>query len=251
MDYRLILVEGLPGMGKTTLSEKIYKLLSEQGIKTELLLEGNARIPSNFCNIAGVPKGDFTDCIEESIIAIKKTDNYIFVNLSGCSEETAKQLQRYDVGDEFNKFISAQEYSRCTLEWWQNWASNISLDTVLILDSAFMQCPINEMIFRKASNIEVEAYIRAIAEIIKSLNPVCIYLRRENAEIAINFAKAVKGEHWTKGIEGLKDFGCPDLFERRFALENILLSMLPNIVCDIANFDWSDADFKIHKLFYG
>ena len=248
MDYRLILIEGLPGTGKTTLSEQIFKRLIGRGIQAELLLEENEKIPSNFFNIAGIPKDDFT-AYENNIATATKTDNYVFVKLDDCNEETANILRRYDVGDEFNPFMSAQEYACCTLEWWQNWVGNSEMESVLILDSAFMQCPINEMIFRKASDSEVKAYIRAIAEVIKPLNPLCIYLRRKNAKKAIDFAKIVKGEHWAKGIEGLVDMGCSDLFERRFDLENILLASISNIVCNIVDYDWSDAEIKIQNLF--
>lgn len=247
MKYNLILVEGLPGTGKTTLSEKLYKLFAESGIQAELLLETNEKSPSDFYNIAGIPKIDYPNFSSE-ISPVTVTNNYVFVNLGHCTDEIASQLQRYNVGNEFNKFISAKEYARCTLEWWKNWVNNCTNESVMILDSAFMQNPINEMIFRKAANAEVEAYIQAISEILKPLNPICVYLRRENAATSIDFAKGVKGEHWAKGIDGLADIGCSDLFERRFILENALLSLLPNIVCNINGYDWSDAETKIQEL---
>jgi len=245
MKYKLILVEGLPGTGKTTLSKQIFNLLSKQGTPSSVLLEENTKIPSNFYNIAGVPINDFIDF---AMPFITKTDNYFFVDLGNCTEEAKQQLLRYDIGDEFNKYISAEEYSRCTLEWWQNWVANNTNEPVLILDSAFMQCPINEMIFRGASNPEVSAYIKAISEIIEPLHPICVYLRRESAKVAIDFAKTVKGVHWANGIDSLAHSDFPDLFERRFYLENALLHLVPNIVCDINGSDWSDAELKTSEI---
>ena len=248
MNYKLIFVEGLPGTGKTTLSERIYKLLVSQGISAELILESNEKLPSNFWHIAGVPKCDFANfSVDEAVI--KQTDGYFFVDMRKCTEDSAKALQIYDIGDEFNKCISSQEYACRTLEWWHSWAADITTESVLVLDSAFMQCPINEMIFRGSSDEEIVSYIQAIAEIIMPLNPVCIYLRRENAKIAIDFAKEAKGEHWTKGVEDLlAQLGYSDLFERRFSLEQSLLSLVPSIVCNIKGNDWSDADAKIREL---
>ena len=247
MKYRLIFVEGLPGTGKSTLSEQIYDMLVKKRISSELLLEDNEKIPSNFYYIAAIPKSDFVGfSVDEAII--EETENYFFINRKKCKEEMAKMLQRYDVGDEFNKSISLQEYICCTLEWWRNWVVNFSNESILILDSAFMQCPINEMIFRGASDSQAKEYIQAIAEIIKPFNPICVYLRRENATIAIDFAKVVKGEHWAKGIDGLAQSDFPDLFERRFYLENELLSLIPNIVCDIDGYDWSDTEIKLKEL---
>ena len=247
-NYKLIFVEGLPGTGKSTLSERIFKLLVNQGVSAELLLESNEKLPSSFWHVAGIPKSNFTNLFVNDAI-IKETDNYFFVDMRKCTEESAKDLQRYDVGNEYNKYISSQEYARCTLEWWRSWASDIATESVLILDSAFLQCPINEMIFRGSSDKDITVYIQAIAETIKPFNPICIYLRRENAKIAIDFAKAAKGEHWAKGIdELLSQLGCSDVFERRFCLEQSLLSLIPNIVCNINGYDWSDVEAKIHDL---
>jgi hypothetical protein len=106
------------------------------------------------------------------------------------------------------------------------------------------------MIYRKASDSEIKTYIQAIAESIKPFNPYCIYLRRESADISIAFAKTVKSEHWARRVEKLLgELGCLDVFERRFDLEQTLLSLVPNIVCNINGHDWSDAETKIQALF--
>lgn len=255
LDYKLILIEGLPGTGKTTLSNRFFELMSNDGIDVELLLEEHVNIPSNFFNIAGIPKSEIKNLLfDKSQITstiLTESDNYIYINLGKCTKETLNQLRRYDIGDEHNKSISAQEYACCTLEWWQNWVKNYTNKSVLILDSAFMQCPINEMIFRGATDLKIKEYIKNIAEIIKPINPICIYLRRESVKEAINFARTVKGEYWTVRVkEGLERLGCPDLFERRYKLEMTLLPLVSNIVCDIKGSDWSDAEKKIETLLY-
>jgi len=247
MDYRLLFIEGLPGTGKTTLSEYIYTLLTDKGMKAELLLEGNEKIPSNFCDITGVPRNeDIGFKIEKYLIA--ETDKYYYVDLNNCEDDAAVHLKRYDIGDEFNKFVSVNDYINCTLEWWERWVSHHVNDSVLILDSAYMQCPINEMIIRGASDHEVIIYIKHITGIITPLDPVCIYLRRESAKVAIDYAKKVKGVGWAKGLAGLVELGCADLFERRFHLENILLPEIPSIICNVAGNDWSDAMEKVRGM---
>lgn len=252
---RLIFVEGLPGTGKSTLSNWIFELLINQGKQVELLLEDDARLPSNFCNIAGIPQNIFLDLIiDESQIAaaiLARTDNFIFINLSKCTESIARQLKCWDIGDEYNKFISVQEYARCALEWWQNWVKNYTNESIFIMDSAFMQNPINEMIFRGATNLEVEAYIYAIAELMKPLYPVCIYLRRGNATESISFAKAAKGNNWAEGVDrALLRLNCPDLFERRYDLEFSFLSSMAHVACDVNGNDWTNAKKRILDYFY-
>ncbi|MCL2420875.1 MAG: hypothetical protein FWD03_03380 [Defluviitaleaceae bacterium] len=248
MNHKMIFIEGLPGTGKTTLSEKIFEMYTSQGIQAGLLQENDA-IPSNLYNVAGILKNDFAS-LQYDIDYITKTENYVFVNLSNCSVEAASQLQQYNLGDPFNPYISAQEYARSTLEWWQYWVDNNLTESVFILDSAFMQCPINNMIYRKAAEPEINAYIQAIAEIIKPFNPFCIYLCRENAKISMDFAKTVKSEQWAKRVDKfLADLDCLDVFDRRFDLERTLVALIPNIVCYINDHDWSDVDAKIQGLF--
>ena len=76
MKYYLILVEGLLGTGKSTLSNQIFELIAEKCIQAELLLEENEKSPSNFFNIAGIPKTDFVNLVDETSI-VTKTENYV------------------------------------------------------------------------------------------------------------------------------------------------------------------------------
>jgi len=245
MKHRAIFIEGLPGTGKTTISEKLYELLIKQGIQAELLQEGD-RIPSNLYNIAGIPKYDFN----KNIDFILQTENYFFVDLGNCTKEETDLLQVYNLGDAFNQNISAQEYAACTLEWWQHWVENNIKESILILDSAFLQCPINEMAYRKASDAEIKEYIQSIAEIIRPFSPFCIYMRRKSAEISMTFAKSVKSEQWANRVDKfLADIDCLDVFERRYELESELVSLISNVVCDIDGHDWSDVDKKVQELY--
>lgn len=252
-NYQLILVEGLPGTGKTTISKYIYSILNKQGIKAELMLEEDPRIPSNFDHIAGIRKSEYAnlliDKVQISLAILAETKEYIFINLRNCKEEHLNQLKNYDIGDEYNKYISVQEYARCTLEMWENWVQKFNHEVVHVLDCAFMQCPINEMVFRGATDIEIKEYISGITKIIKPLNPLCVYLRRENAKESIEFASNAKGSGWSLRIkEMLTNLGCPDLFERRFNLESKLLSQITNIICNIKEYDWTDAEQKISSI---
>ena len=236
---KLILVEGLPGTGKTTISNWIFEILTDRGKQAELLLEDDERLPSNFAHIAGIPKDALPNLPADAVLA--RTDHYIYADLRQC----AKGYRRWDIGDEYNKHISAEEYARCALEWWQNWARNYAGESICVMDSAFLQNPVNEMIFRGATDAQTEAYIRAVAEALAPLHPVCIYLRRESAEESISFAKAAKGSGWAKGVgSALQKLHCPDLFERRFRLEYSLLSSMDHILCEVNGSDWSAVKKK-------
>ena len=56
---QLIMIEGLPGTGKTTIAKWLNEYLDSQGIVAFLLLEGNKDIPCDFYEMAGIPNNDF------------------------------------------------------------------------------------------------------------------------------------------------------------------------------------------------
>jgi len=196
---RLILVEGLPGTGKTTISGWIYRRLKRKGVPAKVLREDDAGMP-----------GD------------------------------------WDI--DADKHLPASEYARRMLELWQHWAENHTDEGVLILDCAFMQNPLNEMMFRGAPDAQAEAYVRSIAAILEPYDPVCVYLRRESAQASIEFAQAAKGKGWASRVDKmLAALGCPDLFERRYTLESALLSSMDHVLCDVNGSSWRDAKKRIRR----
>jgi thymidylate kinase len=52
MQRQLILIEGIPGVGKTTTAQNIKKFLDKKGIKSKLFLEGNFDHPADYENVA-------------------------------------------------------------------------------------------------------------------------------------------------------------------------------------------------------
>ena len=255
---RLILVEGLPGTGKTTISKWLSDLFAEKGEATVLLTEGDERIPCDFYNTAGIPKSDFESLFSNSPserdrlmdIALQ-TKNYIFLRIDKCPAHIARKIKRWDIGDGNNQAVTAADYMPCVLERLQYWVkANLDNSEIVIIDSGFLQNPINELLFRHASNDQVRELISAIADLLKPLNPICVYLRRGNAEQAIDFAKMVKGKGWEDRVDKLlKQTNCEDLFLQRFELELELLPKVENLICHVYDDDWNEAKKLIQNYF--
>lgn len=255
---QLVLVEGLPGTGKTTSAQKLFNHLYSKGEAVSVFFEGDERIPCDFYEMAGIPVKEFDTfhaChskIAEELWAISmRTANYVYLRLDKCSDFVADNFRKWDMGDEHNQQINIQHYISCALERLDYWVSlNIDNDNTVIMDSGFLQNPVNELLFRKASNDEVRSYIRNISEKLVPLNPLCLYLKRENAQIAISFARQAKGPGWSSRIDAmLEELGCPNLFEQRFELELSLLSYIPHIICSVQGNDWSDFDEQVKRVF--
>lgn len=255
---QLILVEGLPGTGKTTATQRITEHLASKGINAAPLLEGDSEIPCDFYETAGVPIEEFeTFCASHPEVADNlsgislRTMNYVYLRLDRCSEFVADTFRKWDMGDELNQQVSVAQYIPCALERIDHWvAANLDNENTVIIDSGFLQNPINELLFRGAYDAQVCSFIQNIAERFMPLHPMCFYLKRESAKIAIDFAKQAKGPDWAARVDTmLQEAGCSDLFEHRFELELKLLPSLSHIICSILGEDWSDMDRNIEKYF--
>lgn len=66
METKLILVEGLPGSGKSTTAGMIYKILKKQKVTAELFMEGNLDHPADYEGVAYFTENEFEDLLAES-----------------------------------------------------------------------------------------------------------------------------------------------------------------------------------------
>lgn len=255
---RLLLVEGLPGTGKTTTTQRLSEHFTSKDEKVITLFEGDGQMPCDFYETAGIPADEFDafraqhpETTDDLWGIALRTTNYVYLRLDRCSGFIADVFRKWDMGDERNRQVRVDQYISCALERLDHWvASNIDNENTAIIDSGFLQNPINELLFRGASNDEVCAFVQSVAQKLGPLNPMCVYLRRESAQAAIAFAKQAKGAAWSARVDlMLKELGCPNLFERRFELENKLLPCIPHTICQVVGCDWADVDRQIQRLF--
>ena len=66
MNTKLIIVEGLPGFGKSTTAKLINEILSQNKIEVELFLEGNLNHPADYDGVSYFNKFEFDRLVSNS-----------------------------------------------------------------------------------------------------------------------------------------------------------------------------------------
>lgn len=189
MKTNLIIVEGLPGSGKSTTAAMIADELSKKGRKVVCIDEGDKEHPADYADY------DFPDF------------------------ETEKSK---------------------IYEKWRLFTAQADKDTIYVFNCIFLQNPMCEIMMRFGMDYSVsQNYIAGIAEIIKPLNPVIIYIDQPNVRETINRLLDERGNDWLNAVidyHVLQEYGKQNglsgydgyikcLEERRIRELNILQSL--------------------------
>ena len=201
---RLILLEGLPGTGKTTNSYRLYEQLTRNGRDVRWLHEVSQPHPTLFFSEACMTKEEYRLFIEKYPEAAKMLSNIAEIRATtvGIDYLTAarrmpgqeksawyQELLQYDVMD-----FPLDRYEPVAYEKWEAFV-NAALqdDTIYILDSSIFQYQIFTYLLNGAEYPRLAAFVRSIMKMIRPLCPALIYLYRENTEDSIAFIQKQRG----------------------------------------------------------
>lgn len=149
MKTNLLIVEGLPGSGKSTTAEMIAAELNKKGKKAVCVDEGQEH-PADYIDY------DFPDF------------------------ETERQK---------------------ILEKWRSFVAESDKNTIYVFNCIFLQNPMCETMMRFGMEAAAsQHYISEIAEIIKPLNPIIIYIDQPDVKEAIDRVLAERGTDWLNAV---------------------------------------------------
>lgn len=182
MNHRLFIIEGLPCSGKSTTSSYVAELLKAHG-KVCNLDEGTGNHPADYEFHALAPAGMLSE----------KTQ---IVSLKDYSGEMFDRLLQYKIYD----FLPWETEMPVMLEKWRQFAREAQEDTVYVFNCVLLQNPMCETMMRFGfSEEESRLYIAQIAEIIRPLNPVVVYLKNEDIADSVRKAAAER-PGWLDGV---------------------------------------------------
>lgn len=270
MKTKLILVEGLPGWGKSTTAKLIHELLTENQVPAELYMEGNLDHPADYEGVAYFTEKEFEQLLKKSGSLSKVFQDRVTIKRgrlllpymkiknelgSGFPDELLAAIYKKDVYE-----LPMEENIAVISESWEEFATQASAEEkVYIFECCFIQNPVTVgMVKYGASDEATIQYVKKLAEAVESLNPLLVYVKQE--DIAKSFRKAVteRPDEWFNGfvhyytsqgyglVNGLSGLeGTIDVLKARQELEYSILENLPLTPYILNN---TQFDFEKHQV---
>lgn len=269
MKTKLILVEGLPGSGKSTTAELIHKILTENQVSAKLYMEGNLDHPADYEGVAYFTEEEFEGLLKKSGNLSRVFQDWIIVKRGRRMLPYMKIKNELgsDFPDELFAAISKKDVYELTLEEniavisesWEEFARQAaSEERVYIFESCFIQNPVTVgMVKYSASEERTIEYVNRLAEAVKSLNPILVYVKQDDLEKSFRKAVTERPDDWFNGfvhyytsqgygkvneLSGLA--GTIEVLKARQELEYIILDQLPINAYILNN---SQFDFEKHR----
>ncbi|WP_042197100.1 hypothetical protein [Paenibacillus camerounensis] len=212
MTSKLILIEGLPGSGKTTTAALVQELLTEKKISARLFLEGNLDHPADYDGVSCFEEHEFAE-LQSSFYKYKDFLNDHIIRRDGrCFLEYRKLQQKAgtEFPDELLKAVVQKDIYEIPLDdnrklitdKWRKFAAEAAdgQDTY-IFDCCFIQNPVTVgMIKYGADRQTVTSYVTEIAAIIEPLHPLLIYVTQNDIDRSFNKAVRERPIEWSQGF---------------------------------------------------
>lgn len=261
---KLILVEGIPGSGKTTTAGFVARWLAARGIPTALFLEGNSDHPADFESIARLDEREFAALLARFPV----------------QASLLKRAARVDGGDHFFRYRDLQDahphlpdmlftalasyeiyelpaatFQRLLRRRWQQFAATAaSGDTTYIFECAFLQNPLTMMLGRHDETpAAAGTLVLDLASIVQPLAPRWLYLDPGDVRATLASVAQTRPPEWLEFViayhtrqghgraQGWRGFdGLVCFYEMRRAVELALLPRLPFPGLLLHHMAWAD-----------
>lgn len=209
---RLIMLEGLPGTGKSTNSFFLRMQLERGGRRVHWVHE-IARPHPMLCfyeasltgaEYASLLKAypDAAQCLEAAAVRRKNTVGIDLLELEWtyAGEAGTELLQKLKKQDVWQFPLPA--YEQTILDKWEHFTESAlpEQDTVYILDAGMLQFHIFRFLLRHEGEEKLERFVQKLAGIVEPLCPNLIFFYRENAEETIRFLEKERGVQFLEYI---------------------------------------------------
>ena len=270
-ESRLILIEGIPGSGKTTTARFVSDWLEQHGYHPALFLEGDWNHPADYESVACLSDHEYAD------IQIQFPDHVGFL-AQHISKENGEWLFKYrQVQHEYKEqmpvglcealarfdiyVLPAEKHCQLLLRRWQQFTEQAATEeSVYVFECCFLQNPLTTLLAQhNLPDKAVRQHIWALTETVTKLQPKVVYLAQTDVRAMLENIRRERSQEWADFViwylteqeygrtHGLAGFdGVIDFYTMRQAYELELLNALP--ISSVALSDATDWDKRYNHL---
>ncbi len=192
---KVLFVEGVSGVGKTTTARNIAERLQSGGIRTRCYLEFDAANPIDFYATAYLTREEYEAIQAEYSAKLHPIEagEAVLVRYSDGDRPLFEgtllnRLRQNEFCYHPARLIPLTKYTAAYEAVWKNYFSTPPAD-VLIFDGSFLHHPINDMMRNyQASNAQAAAHVSALLRTLGGVEWQLVYLYTE--DIGVQLARA-------------------------------------------------------------
>ena len=243
----IVLVEGLPGSGKSTQAGELAGWLSASGLGVQQWAEGRPDHPVDFENVSLLSDDVFTRIRHEDPESWRelraRAERYPDVWLVRRTDELklpeplAAQIRSLDA---YDGMIPPGLHARVLSESWRRYGSGVPASDLQIWECVLIQNPVCAFIARfDQPAASLTAHVRGLVDAVRDHRPILVYLDPGEPEAVLRRAAADRPQWWLDFViqyhtgqgyglrRGLAGFdGYVEFMRMRRSLE---LEMLPQL----------------------
>lgn len=190
VNTKLIMVEGIPGSGKSTTAYRIKSYLDSIKIPSRLYLESDCSNPSDYAWVSVISFDEYAEFIKEypeykyileQYSEIAGEDILIYYQKMKSESDTFLpdgMINFLSAHEPYDGKVSINRFMELHLNRYRQFSENaITLKEINIFESCYLQNQVNELLgFHNLDNDIIIQHLCSLAQTLKDLNPVLIYL---------------------------------------------------------------------------
>ena len=264
----LVLVEGLPGSGKTTVGRDLANWLSDNGIPSAHWGEGRPDHPVDFEQVAVLTRPvlqricDQFPQWERSLLAVATPEaDHVIVRhgmIDGLPQQLSTQLDEFD---SYDGHISPELHSRVLTASWSRYGTARPPDAVQIWDGVLLQNPVCSLLARHDQSAPVlNQHVRGLAEAVQTHRPVLVYLDPGDPEASLRRAAEERSTAWLdfvieyhtaqgygvrRGLHGFDGYVEFMKVRREMELDLIPTLPMPTLIVPVDPHTWPETTTRV------
>ena len=257
----LIMLEGLPGSGKSTTAHRLGEWLAGRGVAAEHWAEGRTDHPVDFEQVAVLTNDDIVRILGELpasadalIRAAERSGDAWLVRHAQHPGLPRDLVERLRAHDGYDGTITPELHSQVLTESWRRFGRRGVPMAVQVWECVLLQNPVCALLARfDQPEWVLERHVRGLVDAVSDLAPALVYLDPGDPAAALERAAAERPAEWLDAVvayhtnqgyglsRGLRGFdGYVEFMRHRREVELALLRRLPlpTLVVRTDDRDW-------------